>query len=82
MELVREKLSDLVVALYAGRTEDAVMECADAANYLAMIADNALSDKRRLDEQSARPDTHGTLEVDLDSSARDAVRGGSKTWTL
>ena len=47
LELARDKLSDLALALYAGRTDDAMMECADAANYLAMIADNALGDARR-----------------------------------
>ena len=46
-QLVRGKLSDLALALYAGRTKDAVMECADAANYLAMIVDIVLTDIRR-----------------------------------
>ena len=47
LELAREKLSGLALALYGGRNRDAVMECADAANYLAMIADIALSRIRR-----------------------------------
>ena len=43
LELAREKLSELALALYAGRTKDAVMDCADAANYMAMISDIALT---------------------------------------
>ena len=47
LELAREKLSELALALYGGRTGDAVMDCADAANYLAMISDIALTHVRR-----------------------------------
>ena len=47
LELARNKLSALNLALYGGRTKDAVMDCADAANYLAMIVDIALADIRR-----------------------------------
>ena len=43
-KLLHDNLSDLALSLYAGRTEDVLTECADAANYLAMIADNALGD--------------------------------------
>ena len=46
-KLLHKKLSDLALSLYSGRTEDILTECADAANYLAMIADNALGDARR-----------------------------------
>ena len=47
LELAREKLTDLNLALFADRTKDAVMECADAANYLAMIVDVILAKRRR-----------------------------------
>ena len=47
LKLLPKKLRDLPLSLYAGRTEDILKECADAANYLAMIADNALGDARR-----------------------------------
>ena len=40
LKLARGNLSNLALSLYAGRAEDAVVDCADAANYLAMIADN------------------------------------------
>ena len=46
-KLLHAKLSDLALSLYAGRNRDAVMECADAANYLAMIADISLTNMRR-----------------------------------
>ena len=45
--LLYEKISALALSLHAGRTSDAVMECADAANYLAMIANNVLTGIRR-----------------------------------
>ena len=48
--LLHKKLSALAQSLYAGRTEDAVMDCADAANYLAMIADNVMTGIRRSKE--------------------------------
>ena len=43
LQLARNKLDDIALSLYSSRTKDVLTDCADAANYLAMVADVALS---------------------------------------
>ena len=47
LELCHSELEELKLALQTGHNREVLEECADAANYLAMIADIALSNIRR-----------------------------------
>ena len=44
---VEDELTELQLAIETGNHRDVLTECADAANFLAMIADVALSNARR-----------------------------------
>ena len=61
-KLLHETLSDLALALYAGRTRDALIECANAANYLAMIADNELARNRTAGEKERNRQAEERIE--------------------
>ena len=46
LELAHEELNELRLAVNSGNHRDILTECADAANYLAMIADVALGNAK------------------------------------